>query len=855
VHQGDTDCIVALITGVSIGDTIGNSPDLNGILYTNGANELVTDPLFLRDPTTQETIIAKDFDIAITQYDLETVNIIGINNLSNEFTIGEQITGGTSNTTATVEYYQNGFLYITNIVGNFIDNEVLTGGTSGETALISEPYPITPFSVDDTFIVYDLDTQSQIGTGIITAVTGNGYTVTPTSGTFDQYDLIVDSLGGGLSKIAGVLDGAPAAPTFASATGGFQIGELIGGYIQGIGMTYNSDDANRFATQFVGSFAGSDNYSAGTLIGNIALNNHSSIIQNLTGLGGSPSIEMGTVDAMNNHNTNVLLNRSRIVLQANQEVSLLGRVQIGGYDYNNDDPDIHYYPAFPDYYYLPQSRGSAGQVLTDDGNGNVTWQTPAGGTSLIGSTSDLGNETWLGTNAGNGGSSNNTVFLGIQAGYQATNADYSNFIGSDAGREATFATGANFLGNTAGYQATNASYSNFLGNQTGREATNASYSNFSGSNAGYGATDAYNSNFFGNSAGNGATGANNSNFFGANSGYQAVNAANSIFIGQEAGTIATNASNSIFLGKQSGVSDTVDNTTSSNDFSILIGPETSTGGFSNSIAIGSQANNTASNQFMIGSTTRTIDTTVWNGSASTTCTLTTGTGIACSSDERLKTNITDLNADTLDKLLNLKTVSYNWIQNPESKTQIGFLAQDLEQYFPELVNTDLKGMKSVYYAQMTPILVEAIRAMNLKITEINIIEKPNTWRDSLIAWFANTANGITEFIAGTLRAKDQLCVGQTCVTESQLQQLLNGQGIQQAPAPTPAPTPEPTPDTTVESESVDTEITRETDTTPPDNNETITEDTDTTTDEPIITPEPETITSSEETPPIDVVTE
>jgi hypothetical protein len=506
--------------------------------------------------------------------------------------------------------------------------------------------------------------------------------------------------------------------------------------------------------------------------------------------------------------------------------------------------------------FLPGSAGTAGQALVTNGSGDLSWGTISSPISIGSTGNTLYSSGLTGTGQGytTGGLGYN-IFFGEDAGINANSTVYSNFLGYGAGANATQASGSNFFGYDAGNAATNAYQSNFFGRLSGNAASAANNSNFFGYEAGSGSNNAYRSNFFGIAAGSLATNANNANFFGANSGYQAVNAANSIFIGQEAGTIATNASNSIFLGKQSGVSDTVDNTTSSNDFSILIGPETSTGGFSNSIAIGSQANNTASNQFMIGSTTRTIDTTVWNGSASTTCTLTTGTGIACSSDERLKTNITDLNADTLDKLLNLKTVSYNWIQNPESKTQIGFLAQDLEQYFPELVNTDLKGMKSVYYAQMTPILVEAIRAMNLKITEINIIEKPNTWRDSLIAWFANTANGITEFIAGTLRAKDQLCVGQTCVTESQLQQLLNGQGIQQAPAPTPAPTPEPTPDTTVESESVDTEITRETDTTPPDNNETITEDTDTTTDEPIITPEPETITSSEETPPIDVVTE
>jgi hypothetical protein len=201
---------------------------------------------------------------------------------------------------------------------------------------------------------------------------------------------------------------------------------------------------------------------------------------------------------------------------------------------------------------------------------------------------------------------------------------------------------------------------------------------------------------------------------------------------------------------------------------------------------------------MIGSTIRTIDTTVWKGAASTTCTLTTGTGMACSSDERLKTNITDLTTDTLERLLNLKTVKYNWLQNPTSKTQIGFLAQDLEQYFPELVATDNEGMKSVYYSQMTPILVEAIREMNLKITTINDMDTPNTWRDSLIAWFGNVGNGITKMFANEVETKN-LCVsddtgGKTCITKAQLDQLLNnavGGSITPAPSPSPDPIPDP----------------------------------------------------------------
>jgi hypothetical protein len=142
----------------------------------------------------------------------------------------------------------------------------------------------------------------------------------------------------------------------------------------------------------------------------------------------------------------------------------------------------------------------------------------------------------------------------------------------------------------------------------------------------------------------GASNAPNSNFFGQSAGSGATNASNSTFIGVNAGNNATNANNSIFMGYFAGNNNTVNNTTNSDDFSILIGNLSSTGNFKNSIAIGQRAINTASNQFMIGSTTRPINEVVIKGSG--TCSI-VATGISCSSDERLKTNIEDLENTTL----------------------------------------------------------------------------------------------------------------------------------------------------------------------------------------------------------------
>jgi hypothetical protein len=468
---------------------------------------------------------------------------------------------------------------------------------------------------------------------------------------------------------------------------------------------------------------------------------------------------------------------------------------------------------------------SAGEAATDAYHSNFFgWAAGANATNAS-------NSNFFGQNAGSvATNASNSNFFGNQAGSNATDAYESNFFGSNAGIDAINARNSNFFGRIAGGSAANAYQSNFFGNQSGFGALNAHNSNFLGALAGYESYNANNSNFIGRNAGRNADNAKEANFIGDGAGYGAFNANNSIFIGKFTGHQAsysshsiflgdgagswsdtiygsTKASNSIFIGQGSGAQSfdlTLDNTTNPDDFSILLGNNTSTGGFENSIALGQRATNTSSNQFMIGSTTRPIDETKIIGSLGTECTITTGTGMACTSDERLKTNITDLTSDTLSKLQNVRTVSYNWLQNPDSPLQIGFLAQNLEQYFPEMVMTDATGKKQVYYSQMTPILTKAIQEMNLKITDIGNTETPNTWRDSLIAWFGNVENGITKLFVTEVDTKN-LCVsddvgGKTCITKAQLDQLLSNAGSGGSGSNpvviTPDPTSDPDPDVT-----------------------------------------------------------
>jgi len=92
------------------------------------------------------------------------------------------------------------------------------------------------------------------------------------------------------------------------------------------------------------------------------------------------------------------------------------------------------------------------------------------------------------------------------------------------------------------------------------------------------------------------------------------------------------------------------------------------------------------------------------------------------SDSRYKKNITTLD-DVLPKVLALRGVRYDLSENASfvegQGKHIGFIAQEIEQYFPELVITDSNGYKSVAYSEMTSVLLEAIKEQQKMISTQN----------------------------------------------------------------------------------------------------------------------------------------
>jgi len=89
------------------------------------------------------------------------------------------------------------------------------------------------------------------------------------------------------------------------------------------------------------------------------------------------------------------------------------------------------------------------------------------------------------------------------------------------------------------------------------------------------------------------------------------------------------------------------------------------------------------------------------------------------SDRRLKNNIVELDSSNISKYLKLRPVTFYW--NPDkqrdTKLQYGFIAQEIESIFPEMVNTGSDEMqtKSVNYQALHALSLKVIQAQQTEI--------------------------------------------------------------------------------------------------------------------------------------------
>lgn len=142
--------------------------------------------------------------------------------------------------------------------------------------------------------------------------------------------------------------------------------------------------------------------------------------------------------------------------------------------------------------------------------------------------------------------------------------------------------------------------------------------------------------------------------------------------------------------------------------------------------------------------------------------------------------------------------------SPLSKYRLGYIADEVDPLF-------MWG-NSIDQVSVNGILLASVKALDLKIQPLTSLDISNdkSLASLIRQYLADTANGIENLFAKHIHT-DELCIGQTCVTESQLQQLLSQQpntinqntnngtaieptspDVQTPPVESPAPEPETT---------------------------------------------------------------
>jgi hypothetical protein len=74
----------------------------------------------------------------------------------------------------------------------------------------------------------------------------------------------------------------------------------------------------------------------------------------------------------------------------------------------------------------------------------------------------------------------------------------------------------------------------------------------------------------------------------------------------------------------------------------------------------------------------------------------------------------------------MNPISFNFTKNIDT-THLGFIAQDIQQIVPEVVQEQPDGMLGIRYDEMIPILVNSIKELKDRVEYLeNELQKKNT---------------------------------------------------------------------------------------------------------------------------------
>jgi hypothetical protein len=352
----------------------------------------------------------------------------------------------------------------------------------------------------------------------------------------------------------------------------------------------------------------------------------------------------------------------------------------------------------------------------------------------------------------------NTIYVGLGA-----SGSVSNIMVGRTTNINNSGTQNSFFGNQAGQLNLNGSNNSFFGFLAGANS-NGSTNSFFGSQAGQSSLDGGNNSFFGFAAGSNSKGNSNS-YFGFAAGTNLSIGSNNSFFGDAAGTNLLNGSSNVFLGDSAGrlLSNGANNTIL-ND-SILIGRDTRPLGNSqtNQIVIGHNAIGFGSNTTVLGNSSigttviygrlllgQTVDNSTdrlqITGNVSVTGSIRNSGSLAVgsinpsavigridasndvvafsTSDKHLKENIQPI-PNALDKLDKIGGYTFDWKTEEDllslhgyEGSDIGVIAQEIEEILPEIVITRDNGYKAVKYEKIVPFLIQCIKELKDEIDNL-----------------------------------------------------------------------------------------------------------------------------------------
>jgi len=98
--------------------------------------------------------------------------------------------------------------------------------------------------------------------------------------------------------------------------------------------------------------------------------------------------------------------------------------------------------------------------------------------------------------------------------------------------------------------------------------------------------------------------------------------------------------------------------------------------------------------------------------------ITASVDITVNSDERIKDNIEQI-PDALEKVQAIRGVTFNRTDTDDDTRHAGVIAQEVEKVLPEVVTENAEtGIKSVAYANMVSLLIEAIKEQQTQIDDL-----------------------------------------------------------------------------------------------------------------------------------------